>query len=115
MIRRPPRSTLFPYTTLFRSGPHQEPLVLRGRGDGAPQLVEMGLPQPRVALLRPFLVRDGPLRHARDLGRPPATLVPIGRLLARPPAPDAVQPFAKRPPVVEPAGTADAPDPTIGM
>src|SRR2546430_6153501 len=24
MIRRPPRSTLFPYTTLFRSGPHAE-------------------------------------------------------------------------------------------
>src|SRR5256885_12858259 len=23
MIRRPPRSTLFPYTTLFRSGPNQ--------------------------------------------------------------------------------------------
>src|SRR2546422_2245116 len=23
MIRRPPRSTLFPYTTLFRSGPEQ--------------------------------------------------------------------------------------------
>src|SRR2546422_2635637 len=27
MIRRPPRSTLFPYTTLFRSGP-----TARGRG-----------------------------------------------------------------------------------
>src|SRR2546422_3504201 len=25
MIRRPPRSTLFPYTTLFRSLVHQEP------------------------------------------------------------------------------------------
>src|SRR3712207_1001375 len=25
MIRRPPRSTLFPYTTLFRSSPSQEP------------------------------------------------------------------------------------------
>src|SRR2546425_8913474 len=25
MIRRPPRSTLFPYTTLFRSGEHFEP------------------------------------------------------------------------------------------
>src|SRR3712207_3781690 len=25
MIRRPPRSTLFPYTTLFRSGPAPEP------------------------------------------------------------------------------------------
>src|SRR5256885_7905221 len=24
MIRRPPRSTLFPYTTLFRSGPFHE-------------------------------------------------------------------------------------------
>src|SRR5256885_7931281 len=24
MIRRPPRSTLFPYTTLFRSGAHDE-------------------------------------------------------------------------------------------
>src|SRR2546427_4153724 len=26
MIRRPPRSTLFPYTTLFRSAPHAEAL-----------------------------------------------------------------------------------------
>src|SRR5256885_9479626 len=26
MIRRPPRSTLFPYTTLFRSGPGDRPL-----------------------------------------------------------------------------------------
>src|SRR2546430_13967757 len=25
MIRRPPRSTLFPYTTLFRSRPHEGP------------------------------------------------------------------------------------------
>src|SRR2546425_11661314 len=29
MIRRPPRSTLFPYTTLFRSGP--QPLEHQGR------------------------------------------------------------------------------------
>src|SRR5438093_8419390 len=34
MIRRPPRSTLFPYTTLFRS---VEPVV--GRGHGAQQAV----------------------------------------------------------------------------
>src|SRR3712207_8179874 len=32
MIRRPPRSTLFPYTTLFRSA--------RGRADGARGLVD---------------------------------------------------------------------------
>src|SRR2546425_2948610 len=28
MIRRPPRSTLFPYTTLFRSDPSQARLVI---------------------------------------------------------------------------------------
>src|SRR3712207_9063581 len=38
MIRRPPRSTLFPYTTLFRS-PHREPASGAGgpsSGDGGP-------------------------------------------------------------------------------
>src|SRR2546422_6835751 len=34
MIRRPPRSTLFPYTTLFRSLPH---LHLAGGADDVPQ------------------------------------------------------------------------------
>src|SRR2546425_1116323 len=43
MIRRPPRSTLFPYTTLFRS--HNRDLTpgdLSGRGGGAP----LTLPSP---------------------------------------------------------------------
>src|SRR5256885_6965307 len=44
MIRRPPRSTLFPYTTLFRSTPvdvvgrvfrHELGIELRDRPDGA--------------------------------------------------------------------------------
>src|SRR5256886_9948826 len=37
MIRRPPRSTLFPYTTLFRSRfchEHAVPIVPRGAGTG---------------------------------------------------------------------------------
>src|SRR3712207_6930331 len=35
MIRRPPRSTLFPYTTLFRSGTgdHRAPGGVEGRDD----------------------------------------------------------------------------------
>src|SRR2546429_6714520 len=40
MIRRPPRSTLFPYTTLFRS----RTLVRRGRSSGRPP--RDGLPVP---------------------------------------------------------------------
>src|SRR2546425_6176093 len=36
MIRRPPRSTLFPYTTLFRS-PEADHLGVPGAGLGEPQ------------------------------------------------------------------------------
>src|SRR5690348_17880652 len=38
MIRRPPRSTLFPYTTLFRSrrGPRGRPRAAPGRRDRSP-------------------------------------------------------------------------------
>src|SRR2546428_4356475 len=35
MIRRPPRSTLFPYTTLFRSRPRRRPCESRA-GQGRP-------------------------------------------------------------------------------
>src|SRR2546421_9650295 len=66
MIRRPPRSTLFPYTTLFRSD------TARPGDDRAEQLVrEVGvlvlrirrqhdgdLASPRQRLLRVALVRD---------------------------------------------------------
>src|SRR3712207_7330717 len=38
MIRRPPRSTLFPYTTLFRS---------RLRGPGSPRVLGPAREQPR--------------------------------------------------------------------
>src|SRR2546422_3440219 len=53
MIRRPPRSTLFPYTTLFRS------LLVLAIGDGAE------------------LLGQAPARHhhARELGR----LLDVGR------------------------------------
>src|SRR2546428_6449719 len=37
MIRRPPRSTLFPYTTLFRSGPFPG----AGFGGASPSAVEL--------------------------------------------------------------------------
>src|SRR2546422_5942605 len=50
MIRRPPRSTLFPYTTLFRSRPGLRPQRLRGRrrsGLLAPPQRERGPPAVR--------------------------------------------------------------------
>src|SRR2546422_8568994 len=61
MIRRPPRSTLFPYTTLFRSAEHvARPLVARVVGDGdvlADVLPLLGGQIDRVVALRGALGR----------------------------------------------------------
>src|SRR2546430_14623991 len=54
MIRRPPRSTLFPYTTLFRSGhtrasvesPHRSRIHVAVLGGGGDLGLEGGLPDP---------------------------------------------------------------------
>src|SRR3712207_8341130 len=43
MIRRPPRSTLFPYTTLFRSDQKD---LLGGKGANLAEMMNMGLPVP---------------------------------------------------------------------
>src|SRR3712207_8815088 len=56
MIRRPPRSTLFPYTTLFRSGvsvDQQEEEAPRGQ---SPKLIRAASPEDRRLLLS----RPGP-------------------------------------------------------
>src|SRR3712207_7704686 len=58
MIRRPPRSTLFPYTTLFRSQPHAD---LR-RGQAGARRVEHGVGQVRDELAQLLVEVD-------DLGR----------------------------------------------
>src|ERR1039458_10576546 len=55
MIRRPPRSTLFPYTTLFRSGDHRSGTAnVTGTADVA-QLVEHHLAKVRVAGSNPVV------------------------------------------------------------
>src|SRR5438874_8911526 len=59
MIRRPPRSTLFPYTTLFRSpafGPRQlrnqhVVVALLGSGEVAELELEVRVPEPVVQVL----------------------------------------------------------------
>src|SRR2546426_8267295 len=58
MIRRPPRSTLFPYTTLFRS--HQPGLV---QGDGRRGLPELVHRRGQATRVRPDPCR-GP--HLQD-------------------------------------------------
>src|SRR3712207_7858071 len=51
MIRRPPRSTLFPYTTLFRSLAREDHLVRRRRPAG-------GADRDPVARLQPVRQND---------------------------------------------------------
>src|SRR3712207_8181860 len=58
MIRRPPRSTLFPYTTLFRSALEQ--IVAESAvGDAGRAYRRQGHAQETVALR----AHEGPLRH----------------------------------------------------
>src|SRR2546422_1943321 len=58
MIRRPPRSTLFPYTTLFRSRRRVAGDFLKmieGRGDGKPDVNQIGaLQSGREAVRKGF-------------------------------------------------------------
>src|SRR3712207_7061778 len=58
MIRRPPRSTLFPYTTLFRS---------RREADGVEHLVHPG-PGDAVALRQAQQVVEGAAAAVHGLG-----------------------------------------------
>src|SRR3712207_8766193 len=65
MIRRPPRSTLFPYTTLFRS---------RGRWDVAPFLVRLArsLRQERADVVMGYLpMQNALLSLLRPIHRAP--------------------------------------------
>src|SRR3712207_7375342 len=66
MIRRPPRSTLFPYTTLFRSGPRLDAPTDRG-ADGAarPVVRAVGADDPDRARPR----RHGRRARAAAVGR----------------------------------------------
>src|SRR3712207_7057850 len=74
MIRRPPRSTLFPYTTLFRSDPH-------GVARAQPQLA-VGLLLQRAGGERRIRTADGGLLlRLRHLPRAPAQ--PVDRKSTR--------------------------------
>src|SRR2546430_12300090 len=59
MIRRPPRSTLFPYTTLFRSRVDPVPGRLRQRAEDPAQV-----PAPRIRGDRGQEQPEGPLHGA---------------------------------------------------
>src|SRR5256885_6841587 len=82
MIRRPPRSTLFPYTTLFRSIERREPRPLQqqrqGRvnpgvqhgGDDGDEAEQQGVAQPHVLAQRQPLGEIRSEEHTSELQSP---------------------------------------------
>src|SRR2546427_9470709 len=66
MIRRPPRSTLFPYTTLFRSDDLLHPVQVAERVPDGGQRRERRVARGLVALRD----RQVPAEHAREVGLP---------------------------------------------
>src|SRR5688572_31777486 len=72
MIRRPPRSTLFPYTTLFRSKPRREAQRSRERAPLAPCAQSAQAPaasRPHQFAILPFrrAARDRSEEHTSEL------------------------------------------------
>src|SRR3712207_7639403 len=66
MIRRPPRSTLFPYTTLFRSGDGDTALEMVERLDPDVLLLDLSMPGPDGVTV---------IRTLRERGRTTPVLV----------------------------------------
>src|SRR3712207_8736213 len=64
MIRRPPRSTLFPYTTLFRSLPPQRPDLLRA--ERVPAVVAGTVGDVLDEVLAPARLAEDALHHVRS-------------------------------------------------
>src|ERR1035438_3044274 len=71
MIRRPPRSTLFPYTTLFRS------ILLEGRRNEAELIVAE---ECRCGISRRLAIRFRYGRHLRYHGRSHPNLRPFSQI-----------------------------------
>src|SRR5256712_5053785 len=81
MIRRPPRSTLFPYTTLFRSNGHAGAGAARGGADVDARAVRVGDPAgDREA-------QAGALRFPPRLVSPVEALEHVGQLRGGDPDP----------------------------
>src|SRR5260370_10062826 len=72
MIRRPPRSTLFPYTTLFRSlyHPNVANIIDRGVVDNVPYLVLeylIGADLKQYSAARPMTLFERSEEHTSEL------------------------------------------------
>src|SRR3712207_9065578 len=78
MIRRPPRSTLFPYTTLFRSRQHRARTV---RVPGV-RMISLDDVRAAAAVIAPHVVRT-PLLPYRSGWLKPESLQPIGAFKLR--------------------------------
>src|SRR3712207_9223694 len=84
MIRRPPRSTLLPYTTLFRSRSRASPDACSGRRSIEVEQVfeQAASPLPRTLLVlrvAPLRVRTAPLDLAEEVVVRAAEQLPLLR------------------------------------
>src|SRR2546427_5593179 len=77
MIRRPPRSTLFPYTTLFRSEDHEHAKLLAERLSDCPA-VRPSTPETNIVMIDLVRERDTVDAVLPKLAQAGVLLVPFG-------------------------------------
>src|SRR2546427_6520670 len=109
MIRRPPRSTLFPYTTLFRSCSRLAERRVRG-GEDRERVARVDADRagPVIAASR----ASPPRRSGdHDLSVPPLGQNPLGRVPEDPPQPHHFLSAAPREQPQHPAAPVQAPPP----
>src|SRR5256885_16526365 len=109
MIRRPPRSTLFPYTTLFRSPAtqgHQEVILCQGK---TPEQT-VAIAERLEAAAGSFLATRAEVAHRAALAArfPGAEVSELGRTVYLPPTPEP-EPTGRGTVLIPTAGTRGLP------
>src|SRR5260370_24915049 len=84
MIRRPPRPTVFPYTTLFRSGAKRAEEKFRDLLEAAPDAVVCVAADGRIVLVNAQAERLFGYRRSEKAAAPVQVPLPVARPAAHP-------------------------------
>ena len=78
MIRRPPRSTLFPYTTLFRSPLEGDPILYKVKDGTLKKIINLNFGQSQIPVRYIFTFPGNPYKNIHNYIMAPFYKLPMG-------------------------------------